>query len=534
MAILKKPLAVLLATLIVSAAPGAASFAETYHAPMNSVPRGFLGIQIVDQIYWGQGSSALIADRTLSTDKHESILCGGQTSVPCDLKALHADAIRANIILPKCAMATEENCIEGLSLYKAGTTPVPAEYIRSVGGSTIPADPALGLPRGGTSSLWNAPGVANSSGATTYSVMAQLDLSRNSSQKGFSASAVSIMVMPYSESSVPHGQPIIWQESSLADGTHQIGSSGGNPDCAWVETNLCGLIQDFSDGTRVKVDLRLTKQIGGWFKGRMQDSEIAVSNFSNTASHVSVDGLYSKVPQFFTLLDRENGSAEHKMMVGLDRGAHPQGPGGGGTTSTMADQRTGFLWVDKFRSLAKDTAAGVSTIWSAGTIPSSNGNCLSDTSRVLGIVSTNAMVYEGKAPAFDGKSLSYNVAGMHYLPDGKSVVEGTYDLVMRSDVARCLYGFTSAPVSATVAIVSTDGENKVATTTVKESKDGWLKLSASGFTFSENKISARITQPQASSAKKTTITCVSIKNKKLTTKVTAVAPKCPTGYKKKA
>jgi hypothetical protein len=141
------------------------------------------------------------------------------------------------------------------------------------------------------------------------------------------------------------------------------------------------------------------------------------------------------------------------------------------------------------------------------------------------------MVYQGGAPDFTNGALNYKVAGLHYLPDGKTAVEGTYDLVMRSETARCLYGFTKAPISATIAVTSAMGESKVATTQMTE-KDGWLKLAAYGFTFSENSIRATITQ-QGQAPAKSTITCVNTKNKKLTKKVTAVGPKCPTSYKKK-
>jgi hypothetical protein len=110
------------------------------------------------------------------------------------------------------------------------------------------------------------------------------------------------------------------------------------------------------------------------------------------------------------------------------------------------------------------------------------------------------------------------------MPDGKTEVLGTYDLVMRSDVARCLYNFNKAPVSATISV--TGGDNNVATTVVSE-KNGWLKLAAYGFTFSEKKVKVKLTQ------KKMTITCVSTRNSKLTKKVTAYSPTCPSGYKKK-
>ena len=70
---------------------------------------------------------------------------------------------------------------------------------------------------------------------------------------------------------------------------------------------------------------------------------------------------------------------------------------------------------------------------------------------------------------------------------------GSYDLALRSDIARCLYGFTSAPISATIEVVSQFGEKQVAVTTVNE-KNGWLYLSAKGFTFSSPTVSVKLTQ----------------------------------------
>jgi hypothetical protein len=70
-------------------------------------------------------------------------------------------------------------------------------------------------------------------------------------------------------------------------------------------------------------------------------------------------------------------------------------------------------------------------------------------------------------------------------------------------------------------------------------KDGWLKMTAGGFTFSTPSIKVKLSQeaPATSAApaakpvaKKTTITCV---KGKTTKKVTAIKPTCPTGYKKK-
>jgi hypothetical protein len=59
-------------------------------------------------------------------------------------------------------------------------------------------------------------------------------------------------------------------------------------------------------------------------------------------------------------------------------------------------------------------------------------------------------------------------------------------------------------------------------------RNGWLKLAAYGFTFSEKTIKVKITQP-----KKTTITCVTSTKPSKTRKVTGMNPKCPAGYSKR-
>ena len=167
--------------------------------------------------------------------------------------------------------------------------------------------------------------------------------------------------------------------------------------------------------------------------------------------------------------------------------------------------------------------------------------CFQSSTELVGIVTTNSMVYLGKPPVFDkeSQSLDYKVASPHYTSKG-DVFKGTYDLQIKSDVARCLYGFSNAPISAKISIISESGEANVATTVVNE-KDGWLRMAAYGFTFSSPTVKVKLTQEDttkessatsvvAAPAKKT-ITCVKGKTSK---KVTAVNPKCPTGYKKKA
>jgi hypothetical protein len=206
-----------------------------------------------------------------------------------------------------------------------------------------------------------------------------------------------------------------------------------------------------------------------------------------------------------------------------------------------------YLW---WLEVAKDKSIGDRSVWIARTLSSSEiysagdqiRKCLGDTKNLTGIVTTNAGMYISSPPTYNTAtaSLDYKVSSPHFNDKGGENV-GNYNLVLSSEAARCIYGFTKAPISATVSIISSDGSAQVATTTVNE-RNGWLYLSANGFNYSSPTVRVKLTQEVATTAvtpsptvkpaaaKKSTITCVKGKTSK---KVTAVKPVCPTGYKKK-
>ena len=239
-------------------------------------------------------------------------------------------------------------------------------------------------------------------------------------------------------------------------------------------------------------------------------------------------------------------------------------PTGGAATNGCASE----FWVSVLRFLRpdqesmdeflawmpslKDKASKAPTIWRWETMGSDGTSdvCYRNISNLSGFVSTNATQYLSGPPVFNKseESLDYKVAAPHYLPDGKEFL-GSYNLVINAQVARCLYGFTDAPIQATVSVTSSDGQARVATTSLTE-KGGWLKLSANGFTFSNPVVKVKLSQekpvvvatpnPEASPTpvpavkpavqKKTSISCI---KGKTTKKITAVNPKCPAGYKKR-
>jgi hypothetical protein len=140
-------------------------------------------------------------------------------------------------------------------------------------------------------------------------------------------------------------------------------------------------------------------------------------------------------------------------------------------------------------------------VWAVRTLGSNElgaaAGCITDKNNLAGIVSTNATVYKAAAPVYDSstQSLNYTVAAPHYMSSGE-LFKGAYSLIIRSDVARCIYKFDSAPITSTIEVIDTGGETTTAVTNVSE-KDGWIKLSASGFTHSTPTIRAKMTQAKA-------------------------------------
>jgi len=226
----------------------------------------------------------------------------------------------------------------------------------------------------------------------------------------------------------------------------------------------------------------------------------------------------------------------------------------------------------------------------------SAGPCIKDATGVTGIVTTNSLLYSEGPPAFNAetKTLNYKVASPHYEKDGTTEFKGVYNLTVRDDIAECLYGFSktlAAPstvyaeeteytepdvkqyvdaveatydeaateadyseeapiveevtlesveadesaltldepvdqevVARVAADVVTELQKTAAANTTIELKDGWFKFSATNFTFSAPTVKVAMGVNPAR-----TLTCIAGTSVK---KVTAVSPKCPSGYAK--
>jgi hypothetical protein len=333
-------------------------------------------------------------------------------------------------------------------------------------------------------------------------------------------------------------------------------------ECVMSSTTQCalpyGLPQDISFGFSARFSFNLT----GWLHGRMRDASIKLEKKSEKESLLTVSARAIKVPvldvvksvddlpdSLLTHFATTDWSGE-TLRYPLETSAQ--------ATRVAASEKTraglksiSFKFINarfdtgsmkdflQWLPIAGDKAAALPTQWRISTMTDRGSGvvqqCLNQSNTLAGLVTTNSTMYIDGPPTYDAAkgSLDYKVASTHFEVDGKTVFKGSYELLMSSAVARCIYKFTNAPIKASVSVTSESGEPNVATVVVNE-KNNWLTLGAYNFTFSAPTVSVKLTQdkPQAVTPAKPAIkkiTCVKGK----TTKVVA-GTKCPSGYKKKA
>jgi len=516
-----------------------------------------------------------------------------------------------NSILKVCTNSSDTNCVDSVSSVDATGNSSQGKFVKYTVANHLnsyPADNKIGIPAGDVPGIWSIPSAPHSSG-DQYAVIAGLDgnvdrSGRSTVTGGFiQLSLVPVVLKDFGNgrSSQDGGWttplPGIFYDYCTE---FQQSPTNKNVNCGHVNGNTCllptndqGLCyaeEPFGNVQRFNLKLKLAKEPTGWMHGRMVDPSITVSTDPSGNVSLSVTAGATSVPMVYQSATWVTEPSSIKdLWVKCFNGQRYCGSSvtrGQGATSEFNDfaktldgnSHINLLtYVNAFgpiplkiaaeiSPLVGDKSVALSTTWSMRTLSNleMNGanNCFTSTPGLKGIVTTNSTAYSAGPPEFNNGSLNYQVASPHFNPDGTTPFKGNYNLVMRSDVARCIYGFTKAPIKASISILSSDGANDVATTVANE-KDGWLSLSANNFQFSSPTIQVKLSQdapapvaaptpiatpkpdPSASLTpvatpvpvvapvvvvKKTSITCV---KGKITKTVTAVKPICPTGYKKK-
>ena len=477
-----------------------------------------------------------------------------------------------NAVLPVCDNAAQVNCIEGLSARKEGGEIRVAnfdQYAYVNHPNMFIGDLSRGIPMAGSPSIWRLPGMPHP-GGDEYALVAGLSGNLHKTDTNYVNEDFYLHLAPVSRKS---GISSDGDDSGFnnynkciqkisPEGIGSLACGGGVQDvgkfkCA-VKTDKasdCYLQRPFPADTRFEVRVRLAKEPISWMHGRMFNPTIEVKSLSTGGVKLTVEAGSVKVPIFysggqFSTLDKELQEYWDKCIPIRTCGFSTR------STSNFAKEPNGNLRnvqdnaesygdralgiIKTFVKSASDKSVAVPSTWNIRSLTktemSKANGCFNSGSGIKGIVTTNSTTYSEGPPTFSDGFLNYKVASAHFNPDGTEF-KGTYNLVIRSDVARCLYKFSSAPLSASIQVVTDNGEPSVSTTLFGERK-GWVELAAYNFEFSSPTVRVKLEQEASVgnklspkvSVKKSSITCVKGKSVK---KVTAQKPKCPTGYKKR-
>ena len=445
------------------------------------------------------------------TEASPQQLCTSVSTAPCSSGDF---AFRA--VLGPCASQADIDCIESVTATLNGQTTagVPNGTFPAHGVTDFVGSDQLGIPSGSAPGMWNFSGVPHAFG-NEYQVTAMVSgrsLSGNAlkAPRSFFANItpVSRFQTTCTVQSNGHCMDTYYEDSSVGKVRFAgvaADQDGGFRCQNWGENAVCALKHAFPLGIRFALKVRMRTAPSGWMHGRMTDPSASLLT-SDGVTTLTVDAGPTLVPvvaasaQYASLPTAIQNWFDTNCPCGSRRPINDWADSSTRNAVSMppAYKESSFSMLELWREYVADKAYAVPSVWNVRTMSDSEMSaapkCIRNGVGVTGIVSTNATLYAEGPPAFDTSTstLRYKVSAPHWEKDGITPFLGRYDLLVRDDIAECLYGapdFNAGTSSVTVA--SQSGATKSATTGVTRD-GGWWHFSASGYTHSAPVLRARL------------------------------------------
>jgi hypothetical protein len=481
----------------------------------------------------------------IGSDSTGQKICSSVTDAACSSTAGYS--FRA--VLGPCTSTVTIDCIESVTGTSSGGTAVagvfkeffPARGVNDYTGST-----ADGVPDGRPPSLWTLAGLPHAYG-TEYQVTVQVTGAKINGDatkplRSFFASVTPVNIFQTECNVLSNGTCMDKYREEVRSGLQVIGFAGVAADqdkgfrCQnWGEDSKCALKRAFPAGSKFAVQVRLSTTPTGWLHGRLQDPTASIERVNNQTT-IKISAEPTKVPavsgvgqwaQLPTAVQESFIATCENKRCGTRRSEQASDSAVQGMPvssrniifSPAAYSEEAFKQLKLWTGFIGDKAAAMPSQWSVRTLSYSemqNGPaCIRNGVGVTGIVATNASAYAEGPPTYSSatSTLNYKVAAPHYEKDGTTVFNGRYDLILRSDIANCLYGVSDGASEATVSVTGEDGKAKSATTAFTF-KDGWFKFSASGFTHSAPTVKVKLSKiyPKVTMGRSISVTAAAKKN----------------------
>lgn len=414
-----------------------------------------------------------------------------------------------NVILPRCESRTQLDCIAGLRVTD-GERVSEASFERY----TMPKHPALFkgdnrrlLANPQSPSVWDLSDFPHASG-TKYVVHAGFTGGIN---RGAVTSSEFYAQIYAIEETVGRGESfddnnysnLSW--CNFNPKTRAIIGCGGGGNTAdevcvvqFQVGGTCGAKREIPENLQLTLNLRLSKEPNGWYHGRLSDPSVNLVK-SGKGMILSVTGSTVPVPTL------QHAANYRDMPVALKRYWNTcvknwDCPKSTRQAGAVFEKQTGEernitseqkAWspraletVKFFKAFTDDSSPKVETVWAVRSLQNTNvpgGRCFSSRG-FKGLITTNATAYSDGPPTLSRGILRYSLAAPSRAAETGEEVSGSYNLVMRTSFARCIYGGRNVSPRAEISITAVDGDYKISTSVTSKNKN-WIRVSANNFSY---------------------------------------------------
>lgn len=461
-------------------------------------------------------------------------MCTSTSAAPCNSES----GYWYRAVLEPCSASVTVDCIESVSATLNGSTSngVFSQFFPLHGVNDFTDGASDGIPNGVAPSLWDFVSVPHAFG-TKYEVTVQMvGMKKNGDAlkplRSLYANITPVSIAPVQCDVQGFGHCMDSYYEDAATGKVRFAGVAADQDAGvrcqnWGEDSKCALKHAFPAGVSFDLKLRLRTVPSGWLHGRLNNPTASIST-SNGVTNVSISAAPTKVS--VAAAESNWAALPANIQNWFDTNCSTCGTRQEGSISLPGPQRnaisspvaysaSSFEQLALWKDFMKDTAYAVPSIWNVRTLSygemEKSPPCIKNGTGVTGIVSTNATLYAEGPPAFNStdSTLDYKVAALHYERDGTTPFLGQYSLLLREDIAKCLYNAAEFSDTSSVSVQAENGTTATATTSFSTT-GGWFKFVASGYTHSAPTIKAKLVPK--------TVKVASVrKGKKITGKVLA-------------
>jgi len=393
--------------------------------------------------------------------------------------------------MPICTSPLQAaSCIERVEIAETDGKIYSLKKSGYVPGFEWPENKTFGSPSGSLAQLWKTPNDKEDSGYTLYSqITVQGSYKSNQTEVvDFSTKFLRYQMTPLVD---PY---VIANQRSF---------------CKWTTETKDGLMcarEKFLDPKAlIAITYHLPKDLTGWFSARMSDAKVTIQSIDEKFNSVTISANPTEVPVFAATIPCVKGWV----------------PCGAGVLSGFNEVPS--MYLESLQQKLNDRAILEIPSWEIRSANKSRyEGCEIPREGFAGFIFSNATFATSYPPKFESDVLKYEMGALHLKSDG-SVFKGNFDMLIESSFARCLWGLSKAPVQASIAVTSKDGNQNIATTSLGE-RNGFIRMKAAGFTFSISTVEMKLQNKKVETTK-----CIRTSTKKT---FTVTGKNCPKGSAK--